>query len=1138
MHNTCVAHSHGTLIPVIMSDTVFMHCKFNLLTVKYQNMKKTVVLLLMSVLCVFGIKAYSIYPIPQKMVENGGSVSLTNRVNVVLEEGISNKIKAFAEEVLTGAGLTPVFSGLSSSDSYLYIGVNGSGGEADGFADESGLPRNVFSGAANQYDPYVLQVNTLKSAGSVVIIGDSDGSAFYGLSTLKQMLMGGTQLSKVTIEDYAYTQYRGIVEGYYGTPYSVESIIALLEFFKEYKLNTFIYGPKGDPYHAGYWQEDYPVTVTETERKRGLLTQDDMRRISEKARECNVHFIWAIHPAMANAIDFSSPSAMDPGIDKIMEKFGKMYDLGVRGFGVFIDDIATTPSATMTAYLPEQVYAKLKAKYNTPGSDPDDNVSPLFFVPQQYSLDAGSSSLTSLSSIDPEIVIAFTGSSVWSNINNNDCQRFKNIIGRNPLMWWNNPCNDNYDDRIYMHEMTYRYTAQNAPVDALGGVVANPMQEGQASKIFMFGLADYCWNTASFDATANWEASFGFLFRDDAELAEAFKTFCINSESTIEPYELTSLYSSFRNSYYDYYLPEPATSSLISKMDELNAAFSKVATMKDSENEAYSLMYKDISPWLGKLTSMTGIISTSLKWMQSPGSIDNWTDYTTAVQQYDKLHSDPAFKSYVLEGSGTAPWERYVEATPASYNMEPFVDFVMGKYGTYAPEFPSKDRSPKIIHNLSYLPSSVTLSTSENEFTLNGLSNVSLAPGECIGIFMNEIKEIAISPMNAGFPDEFRVEYSLDGKNWLKVEPDGSTYIEMAYFRIRNVTEGATHTVGADILKGTSPQIGLCSPTNVSTNMPQYQYYSISNVINYNTSSYFWSSRNQQVGDYVTVDLGGESGIYKVELDFQSDDQPAGKCVIEISSDGNYWEEVNSFSPSDIKDNQYVCVVQGDKTGRYVRLKVTEIDNNKWFRLVNFKIYNGREISAAKDDKDIYTDALDDCSLNTHYTSDAAGYIDYQFIDDINIEEITIYNNSTYDEKYELPSLTIYAGGNSYDMGTLDEATKILDVASIDGVSSLRIEWNDTNIPDIYEISVDGTPYTEGKDLSGIEEVGETEEPLVFFAGDRMYIKNCEGKIATVYGSNGVELFGGKVDENFSIEASNKGVYIIKIGNRSFKAVH
>ena len=64
------------------------------------------------------------------------------------------------------------------------------------------------------------------------------------------------------------------------------------------------------------------------------------------------------------------------------------------------------------------------------------------------------------------------------------------------------------------------------------------------------------------------------------------------------------------------------------------------------------------------------------------------------------------------------------------------------------------------------------------------------------------------------------------------------------------------------------------------------------------------------------------------------------------------------------------------------------------------------------------------------------------------------------------------------------------------------------------------------------------EEPAVFFSGDNLYIKGCNGKVATIYGTNGIELFSGTVDDNFSIRAANKGIYIIKVGNKSIKAIH
>ncbi len=57
-----------------------------------------------------------------------------------------------------------------------------------------------------------------------------------------------------------------MVEGFYGYPWSVEARLDWFEFAKKYKMNIFVYGPKGDPYHFGLWDEEYPTTVPEDER--------------------------------------------------------------------------------------------------------------------------------------------------------------------------------------------------------------------------------------------------------------------------------------------------------------------------------------------------------------------------------------------------------------------------------------------------------------------------------------------------------------------------------------------------------------------------------------------------------------------------------------------------------------------------------------------------------------------------------------------------------------------------------------------------------------------------------------------------------------------------------------------------------
>ena len=65
----------------------------------------------------------------------------------------------------------------------------------------------------------------------VVILGEHTDAAFHALASLDLMLDKGiNNLPGVTINDYADMQSRGLVEGYYGYPYSIEVKKDLMHF--------------------------------------------------------------------------------------------------------------------------------------------------------------------------------------------------------------------------------------------------------------------------------------------------------------------------------------------------------------------------------------------------------------------------------------------------------------------------------------------------------------------------------------------------------------------------------------------------------------------------------------------------------------------------------------------------------------------------------------------------------------------------------------------------------------------------------------------------------------------------------------------------------------------------------------------
>ena len=78
---------------------------------------------------------------------------------------------------------------------------------------------------------YLLEIG----AKDVKIIGYNERGAFYGLQTLRQILSspvshGGNDLPMMVINDYPSMKYRGVVEGFYGTPWSHDVRMSLIDF--------------------------------------------------------------------------------------------------------------------------------------------------------------------------------------------------------------------------------------------------------------------------------------------------------------------------------------------------------------------------------------------------------------------------------------------------------------------------------------------------------------------------------------------------------------------------------------------------------------------------------------------------------------------------------------------------------------------------------------------------------------------------------------------------------------------------------------------------------------------------------------------------------------------------------------------
>ena len=171
---------------------------------------------------VWAQSAYTVYPVPQEQKVGKGKASFTQKVCVVAEQGIDNYTIGRALQILEEKGLeAAVAAKPKSNQSAIYLGINGSKGAADRKASSLKLKKDVFS--KPKYDRHIVSLSSNGGKAQVVVLGENTDAVFHGLATLEQVLDNGTTgLTPATFYDYADVKYRGVIEGYYGVPYSME----------------------------------------------------------------------------------------------------------------------------------------------------------------------------------------------------------------------------------------------------------------------------------------------------------------------------------------------------------------------------------------------------------------------------------------------------------------------------------------------------------------------------------------------------------------------------------------------------------------------------------------------------------------------------------------------------------------------------------------------------------------------------------------------------------------------------------------------------------------------------------------------------------------------------------------------------
>ncbi|MGM9804408.1 MAG: beta-N-acetylglucosaminidase domain-containing protein [Muribaculaceae bacterium] len=606
-------------------------------------------------------------------------------------------------------------------------------------SDANGVKTTIAFGKKASAKKGVKQVTgayqlTITSKGIDICAYDERG-AFYGLQTLRQIAQSPVandgNLPLITINDYPDLPDRGVVEGFYGTPWSHQVRLSLIDFYGKFKMCTYLYGPKDDPYHScPNWRLPYP--------------EKEAAQIKDLVDACNrnyVDFVWAIHPGQDikwNEDDYNN----------LVNKFNLMYDLGVRSFAIFFDDISgegTNPVKQV------ELLNRLNKEFVLAKGD----VAPLTVCPTDYSrLWANPTPQGSLAiygnTLHPSIKVFWTGDVVCSDLTKETMEWLNTRIKRPGYYWWNFPVTD-YARHIIMQGPTYGLDTSLTAND-LCGLVSNPMEHGEASKLALYGVADYCWNIADYNPLDNWERGLAEL---TPEALDAYRTFAIHSCDTETGYRRSESWETETFSIDNF--TEEQYQNL---MNEFKKVESAEATMK--QNCTNSLLMNELSPWLSEFTKLgqRGIKALQLLKLYKNGNYPQfWQGYV------DNLMTAEARKAYEQHKSGTMKLQPFYETT---------MDDLSDHFFQAAAKTPAS--TPKGIGSFP------TLRTTQSKLMLDsdtttyyhsgkGMSKeggdwVGVDLGQVIPVWQVNILQGRNSVDDVDYFDHATLECSADGKTW------------------------------------------------------------------------------------------------------------------------------------------------------------------------------------------------------------------------------------------------------------------------------------------------------------------------------------------------------------------------------------
>ena len=415
-----------------------------------------------------------IYPIPQKNNLTGAAVEV-NSMRVTGTFAATAE-KVFADYSLPVSGGFKIIINCTDSKKTTYVE------EISRLSDEK----------------YIITV----SENEAIVEASCEKGVFRAAHTLAKLIRNG-ELKTGTLEDYPLFKKRGYIEGFYGNTWENGKRVSVMKLMASYGMNTFYYAPKDDVYHREKWRELYP--------REKLL---ELKKLFETAAENFLDFHWAVGPGLT--YKYTSDSDFEQLIAKMMS----LYDIGIRNFGLLLDDIpwefqydddakAFDSIVDAHIYLVNKTYAALKK------IDPE---IALTVCPTQYSGDENGYYISKFGSNIPSNVDLFwTGAEICSRVLTvREADELMRSTKHRPLYWDNYPVNDcEMFNEMHLGALIGRDRELYKHCE---GLISNVMEYAECSKIPLMTVADFLWNPIAYDPEKSLKNAHSEILGNNAEL--------------------------------------------------------------------------------------------------------------------------------------------------------------------------------------------------------------------------------------------------------------------------------------------------------------------------------------------------------------------------------------------------------------------------------------------------------------------------------------------------------------------------------------------------------------------------------------------------------------------------------------------